>query len=134
MTAGERQARLFLAFGALAAALAVALGAAASHGLRAHLAVHDPAGWFTAALQYHQWHALGLMAVGLAAARFSSRWFVAAGWLLVAGLLLFSGNLYLRSLAGIHELRALTPWGGGAFIAGWLCAALGALGVRRPLD
>ena len=122
----NRQARLFLAVGALAAALAVALGAAASHALRERLAA-DAGGWFAIALQYHQLHALGLMIVGLAAARLPSRWFVAAGWLLIGGLLLFSGNLYLRSLLGIHELRALTPYGGVAFIGGWLCVALGAL-------
>ncbi len=126
----SRHARAFIALGALAAALAVALGAAASHGLRAHLAANDPAGWFATALDYHRWHALGLMLVGLAAARLDSRWFVAAGWLLVAGLLLFSGNLYLRSLFGVHTFHVVTPWGGGAFIAGWLCAAIGALRAR----
>lgn len=126
----NRHARVFLALGALAAALAVALGAAASHGLRAQLAANDPAGWFATALDYHRWNALGLMLVGLAAARFPSRGFVAAGWLLVAGLLLFSGNLYLRSVFGVHALHAVTPWGGAAFIAGWLCAAIGALRAR----
>lgn len=127
----NRHARAFLALGALAAALAVGLGAAASHGLRAHLAANDPAGWFATALDYHRWHALGLMLVGLAAARFPSRGFVAAGWLLVAGLLLFSGNLYLRSVFGVHDFHVVTPWGGVAFIAGWLCAAVGALVARE---
>lgn len=124
-------ARLFVALGALAAALAVALGAAASHGLRGALADPVSAGWFATALQYHQWHAGGLMIVGLAATRFSSRWLVAAGWLLVVGLLLFCGNLYLRSLAGVHDLHAVTPYGGGAFIAGWLCVAIGVLRSDR---
>lgn len=122
----NRPARLFLVIGALAMALVVALGAAASHALRERLAA-DAGGWFAIALQYHQLHALGLMIVGLAAARWPSRWFVAAGWLLIGGLLLFSGNLYLRSLLDMHELRALTPYGGMAFIAGWLCVAIGAL-------
>lgn len=129
---GERSGRVLIAAGALAAALAVALGAAASHGLRAHLAVNDPAGWFATALAYQQWHALALVVVGLAAVRMPSRWFVVAGWLMVAGLLLFCGSLFLRSLAGVHELRALTPWGGGAFIAGWLCVAVGAASAGRP--
>jgi uncharacterized membrane protein YgdD (TMEM256/DUF423 family) len=126
----NRQARLFLVIGALAMALAVALGAAASHALRERLAA-DAGGWFAIALQYHQLHALGLMIVGLAAARSPSRWFIAAGWLLIGGLLLFSGNLYLRSLLGIHELRALTPYGGMAFIGGWLCVVIGALRGSR---
>jgi uncharacterized membrane protein YgdD (TMEM256/DUF423 family) len=123
-------ARWFLALGGIAAALAVALGAAATHGLRELLAANDPAGWFAIALEYHRWHALGLMLVGLAASLFpASRGFAAAGWLLVAGLLLFSGNLYLRSLAGFHALHAVTPFGGGAFILGWLAFVVGALSL-----
>lgn len=127
--------RWFLALGALNSALAVALGAAGMHGLKPYLAAHDPAGWFPTALHYHQLHALGLLAVGLAAARFPAcRWFAWAGWLLLAGIVLFSGNLYLRSIAGIHELHAVTPFGGGAFILAWLLCAAGAVraGAAAP--
>lgn len=42
-----------------------------------------------------------------------------------AGMLLFSGNLYLRSLAGIHTFHAVTPLGGSAFILEWLMFAVG---------
>ena len=121
-------ARWFLALGAINAALAVALGAAATHALRGILASNDPAGWFQTALHYQQFHALGLLVVGLAVARFPGcRWFAWAGWLLLAGIVLFSGNLYLRSIASIHDLHAVTPFGGGAFILGWLVFAVGAL-------
>ncbi|HEX8963079.1 MAG TPA: DUF423 domain-containing protein [Rhodocyclaceae bacterium] len=131
-TSVPRHARWFLALGGIAAALAVALGAAATHGLRGLLAVNDPAGWFPIALEYHRWHAVGLMLAGLAAVAFpSSRWFAAAGWLLAAGLVLFSGNLYLRTLAGVHVFHAVTPFGGGAFILGWLAFAAGALSAGR---
>jgi uncharacterized membrane protein YgdD (TMEM256/DUF423 family) len=95
--------RWLLALGGLNAALAVVLGAGGMHALRATLAANDPAGWFPVALHYHQWHALGLIAVGLAAQRFpANRWFAWAGWLLLVGIFLFSGNLYLRSLAGFR--------------------------------
>jgi uncharacterized membrane protein YgdD (TMEM256/DUF423 family) len=118
--------RWFLALGALNMALNVGLGAAGMHGLKAHLATNDPGGWFQTALQYHQLHALGLMLIGLAVTRFpASRWFAWSGILLLAGIVLFSGNLYLRSIAGIHAFHAVTPLGGGAFILGWLAFALG---------
>lgn len=119
-------ARGFLILGALNMALTVGLGAAGMHGLKAQIAANDPGGWFQTALHYHQLHALGLMVIGLALARFpSSRWFAWSGMLLLAGIVLFSGNLYLRSIAGIHVFHAVTPMGGGAFILGWLMFALG---------
>ena len=126
-------ARLAVALGALAACLAVALGAASAHVLRPLLLANDPAGWFETARRYHELHAIGLIAVGVAIAqRPASRWITAAAVLLAAGIVLFSGSLYLRSLFGIHELRTLTPLGGIAFMAGWIALALGAvLPLRR---
>lgn len=121
-------ARIFLAFGALSAAVSVALGAAAAHALAERLA--NTLVWFQTALQYHQFHALGLVLVGLCALRHPSRWASAAGWLMIAGTLLFSGNLYLRSLADFHALHAVTPFGGAAFILGW--CALAAAVLRAP--
>lgn len=121
-------ATLFLALGALSAAVSVVLGAAAAHALGNLPAAAQS--WFHTALQYQQFHALGLLAVGLIAARLpASRWITAAGWLMALGTLLFSGNLYLRSLADFHALHAVTPFGGGAFIVGWLALAIGV--IRR---
>jgi uncharacterized membrane protein YgdD (TMEM256/DUF423 family) len=78
------------------------------------------------ALTQQQFHSLGLMVVGLAAAALgSSRWLWLAGSLMVAGLLLFSFNLYARNVLGFDALRALVPWGGGAWILAWLCLAMG---------
>lgn len=123
-------ARLFLALGALSAAVSVALGAAASHVLAGRLA--GTIAWFEAALQYQQFHALGLLAVGLIAMRLpSSRWIFASGGLMIAGTLLFSGSLYLRSLFDFHDLRAATPLGGGAFMLAWMALAIGAMGAAR---
>jgi uncharacterized membrane protein YgdD (TMEM256/DUF423 family) len=120
-------ARWFLVLGALNMALTVGLGAAGMHSLKAHLAANDPGGWFQTALHYHQLHALGLLVLGLAVTRIpASRWFAWSGFLLLVGIVLFSGNLYLRSIAGIHVFHAVTPMGGGAFILGWLMFALGA--------
>jgi len=49
-----------------------------------------------------------------------------AGWLFVAGTVLFSFSLYLLALTGIRWLGAITPLGGVAFVAGWVCLALAA--------
>lgn len=122
-------ARLFLFCGALSAAISVALAAAGAHTL-ANLPELSQS-WFRTALQYQQFHALGLLAVGLLALRHASMWLSLAGWLMIAGTLLFSGNLYLRSLADFHELHAVTPFGGGAFILGWLALAVGVLRSKR---
>ena len=119
-------ARILLFLGALSAAASVVLGAAAAHALSAMPA--SAQAWFHTALQYHQFHALGLLAAGLVAAHLpASRWITAGGVLMVAGTLLFSGNLYLRSLADVHALHAVTLFGGGAFILGWLALARGVL-------
>jgi uncharacterized membrane protein YgdD (TMEM256/DUF423 family) len=119
-------ARLLLALGALGAAVSVVLGAAAAHTLAERAAAAQA--WFHTALQYHQFHALGLLAAGLIAAHLpASRWIMAAGALMVVGILLFSGNLYLRSLADYHQCHAVTPFGGGAFILAWLALAIGVL-------
>jgi uncharacterized membrane protein YgdD (TMEM256/DUF423 family) len=45
----------------------------------------------------------------------------------VAGILIFSGSLYVLVFSGIRWLGAITPIGGVAMIAGWVCLALLAL-------
>lgn len=112
---------------ALALAMAVALGAFGAHALRARLAP-DALATYQTAVQYHFWHALGLMAVGILMAQWpADRWLAAAAWLLIAGLLMFSGSLYLLSITGERWLGALTPLGGTAFILAWLLVAWAAL-------
>jgi uncharacterized membrane protein YgdD (TMEM256/DUF423 family) len=84
--------------------------------------------WHTA-VQYHAWHALGLLAVGF---QTEGVWIRAAGWLLVAGIVLFSGSLYALALGAPKGLGALTPFGGVAFIFGWIAFAIGVIYARTP--
>ncbi len=116
--------RLFFGLGSLSAFIAVALGAFAAHGLKARL---DPAmlATFETGVRYQMYHALGLLAVAWAFTRWPGAWVNASGWLLVAGTLLFSGSLYALALTGVRWLGAITPFGGLAFLAGWLCLAWG---------
>jgi uncharacterized membrane protein YgdD (TMEM256/DUF423 family) len=117
--------RLFFALGSASAFLAVAAGAFGAHALRARLSPEYLAVFDTAA-RYQMYHALGLVAVAWAASRWPGPLVQLAGWLFVAGTLLFSGSLYTLSLTGIRWLGAITPLGGAAFLAGWVCLVLSA--------
>ena len=112
-------ARTFLITGALAGMLAVLLGAFGAHALRARL-TPDMLAIYQTGVQYHFWHALGLLAIALTLAHFPAaqglKW---AGGLMLAGILLFSGSLYLLAVTGTRWLGAITPIGGTAFIVAW---------------
>lgn len=120
-------ARTLLVLGALAAMLAVMLGAFGAHGLRARLSA-DMLAIYQTAVQYHFWHALGVLGIGLALLHVpGSGALRAAGWLMLAGIVVFSGSLYLLAATGARWLGAITPAGGVAFIAAWALFAWGIL-------
>jgi len=120
-------AKLFLTLGAVLLAVAVALGAFGAHALKARLSTELLAVYHTA-VQYHFYHALGLLIVGLIAMQLPASGLVrAAGWLMLAGIVLFSGSLYLLTASGMRWLGAITPFGGMAFIGAWLLLALAAV-------
>jgi uncharacterized membrane protein YgdD (TMEM256/DUF423 family) len=120
---------LFWTLGALLGAMGVALGAFGAHGLRSRLTLGQLQ-TFETGVRYHLIHVPVLLLIGwLARSGAGSPWLNAAGWLIVAGTLLFSGSLYLLALTDRRWLGAITPLGGIAFIAGWLCLA--AFGLQR---
>jgi uncharacterized membrane protein YgdD (TMEM256/DUF423 family) len=107
----------------VALAAAVALGAFGAHAFKTRLAP-DALAVYQTAVQYHFWHALGLLGVGVLMVQWPTAQGLAwAAWLLIVGLLLFSGSLYLLALTGERWLGALTPIGGVAFVAAWLVLA-----------
>jgi uncharacterized membrane protein YgdD (TMEM256/DUF423 family) len=118
--------RAFLALGAASAFASVAAGAFGSHALRTRLSP-DLLATFEIGVRYEMYHALGLVAVAWAAARWPGGAVTAAGWLFVAGTVLFSGSLYALALSGVRVLGAVTPFGGLAFLAGWALLAWAAL-------
>jgi len=107
-----------VAAGALNAALAVAAGAFATHGLRERLEVRALEIFETAA-RYHMYHALAMILAGMIAARGAAT----AGWIFLAGIVIFSGSLYALALTDVKLLGAITPFGGLAFLVGWLWLA-----------
>jgi len=118
--------RVFFALGALAGFVGVALGAFAAHGLKSRLDAGMLA-TFEIGVRYQMYHALALLAVAWACTKWPGAWVNASGWLFVAGILVFSGSLYLLALTGVRWLGAITPLGGLAFLAGWICLAWAAL-------
>ncbi|MBI3570845.1 MAG: DUF423 domain-containing protein [Gammaproteobacteria bacterium] len=124
-------ARWFLLLGAANAALAVLLGAFGAHSLKAHLAA-DMLAVYQTGLQYHLFHALGLLAVGFALKQIGdSVWLRRSGWLMLAGIFIFSGSLYLLSITGLRWLGAVTPLGGIAFMAAWILFAVAVMKGRK---
>ncbi len=123
-------ARLFLLLASISGFLAVGLGAFGAHGLRARLTPEMMA-IFQTGVQYHFYHTIALLAVGLFAMHSPQIGLLrVAGWLFVAGILVFSGSLYVLALSGIRWLGAITPIGGTAFLIGWVTLAMAALRLR----
>lgn len=140
--------RSWITLGAALAGLAVVAGAFGAHGLDEHFAAkysedaartiagfEVPASWkylqdYKTATEYHMYHALGLIAVGLLSRVRSSRSLQTAAWAFLAGIVLFSGSLYVLTIAGPRWLGIpwglVTPFGGAAFIVGWIALALAA--------
>jgi uncharacterized membrane protein YgdD (TMEM256/DUF423 family) len=107
-----------VALGAVNAALAVAAGAFAAHGLRERLAPRALEIFETGA-RYHLIHAVAMVLAGILLAR-------GPGWMFQAGIVLFSGSLYALALSDVKVLGAVTPIGGVLFLAGWLWLAISA--------
>lgn len=118
---------IFILLGALSGATGVALGAFGAHALRNRL-TPERQSVFETGVRYELIHALGLVMVGIvSSSNPPGHWLGAAGWLFVAGTILFSGSLYLLVLSDRRWMGAITPFGGIAFILGWLCLAASAI-------
>lgn len=114
----------------------VAFGALGAHALkRAAEGWPDAAerlGWWELGARYHLVHALAVGLVAALAAQGGTRRHTAAAALFTAGVLLFSGSLYAMALTGVRGLGAVTPFGGLAFLGGWVALGLCARAESRP--
>lgn len=99
--------------------LAVALGAFGAHGLKPRLSAEMMQAYKTG-VDYHFYHALGLLLIGVLASTMPSGLLQWSALFLGLGIVLFSGSLYLMAVTGIRWLGAVTPFGGVSFIAGWV--------------
>jgi uncharacterized membrane protein YgdD (TMEM256/DUF423 family) len=120
--------RIFTVLGSIFMLVGVAAGAFGAHALRAHFGrLPDLGPIYETAVRYHLIHGLALFVVAWAAGRWPESGLVNwAGYLLTAGIVIFSGSLYLLALTNTRWLGAITPIGGVAFLAGWLCLLVAA--------
>jgi uncharacterized membrane protein YgdD (TMEM256/DUF423 family) len=117
--------------GAFTAMLAVILGAFGAHLLKDRLST-DALGAYNTGVQYQMYHAIGILLIAVLIERLpSQKLAIWAARLLLIGIVLFSGSLYALALSGVKVMGAITPLGGIAFIAGWICLALAARSVRK---
>ncbi len=117
--------KTFLSLGAINAFLCVALGAFGAHGLKNSLSA-DMLVVFHTAVQYHFYHALALMMIGLILIHFAKSKLIAlSGWLMLLGIILFCGSLYILSLTGVRGLGIVAPLGGFSLLSAWALLATG---------
>ncbi|MCO6429157.1 DUF423 domain-containing protein [Nitrosomonas communis] len=118
--------RIFLMLGTINAFLCVLFGALGAHALK-HTLTPDMLAIFQTGVQYHFYHALGLILVGVVLFNYpQSRLLKLSGWLMFTGIVLFSGTLYSISLTGIRGLSMIAPLGGLSYMSAWLLFAYAA--------
>lgn len=120
----------FLKVAAILGALAVALGAFGAHALKQRT-TEAVISIFETGVRYQFYHVFALLLVGILYKDFTGKWMIYSGWLFIAGIIFFSGSLYLLTCLKMiarpdfNWVGAITPLGGIAFIAGWLCMFTG---------
>ena len=121
--------------GAILGALAVALGAFGAHALKDRLTPYE-LGIFETAVRYQFYHVFALFSVDALAWMARGRGLGAlpelrtSGWAFVIGIVLFSGSLSAIVATGFKKFGIVTPFGGVAFLIGWVSLALAAWRVR----
>lgn len=112
----------FISCGSLLAFLAVAFGAFGAHGLKGVLSPEQLVTYHTA-VDYHMWHAIGLLIIGLLQQHKASAILRKSAYFMLSGTVLFSGSLYALSLTAIKTLGIITPIGGVCLLIAWALLA-----------
>lgn len=115
--------KTIISAGAIFLALAVALGAFGAHALESALTA-DLFQTYNTGVEYHFYHALGLLLVGIISLHSPSKLLNWSALLLGLGIVHFSGSLYVLAFTGIRWIGAITPVGGISFIVGWVLLLL----------
>lgn len=121
------KSKLFIKIAAVLGMLAVVIGAFGAHGLELLLARYGREATFETAVKYHFYHTLAIFLVGVLVSTGKENKFLNYSvYCFLSGILVFSGSLYVLSLTNASWLGAVTPFGGLAFILGWIFLFIGA--------
>jgi uncharacterized membrane protein YgdD (TMEM256/DUF423 family) len=108
-----------LTIAAVSGMTAVMLGAFGAHGLKKVISP-EMLEVFKTGVQYQFYHTFALLAVGIFMHFNTSNALKWAANMFLIGIILFSGSLYALAITNIKLLGIITPFGGVAFIAGWV--------------
>jgi uncharacterized membrane protein YgdD (TMEM256/DUF423 family) len=111
--------KTIIMYAAIFLALAVAIGAFGAHVLESYL-TDELKQTYNTGVDYHFYHALGLLLVGVLSFQNPSKLLNWSALFLGIGIVVFSGSLYILAVTGTKWIGALTPIGGVSFIAGWI--------------
>jgi uncharacterized membrane protein YgdD (TMEM256/DUF423 family) len=117
------QTKLLLTCAGLSLLVAAIAGAVGSHALS--FADERALRSFSTAVEFQLFHGLGIIAVvlmGLVGPGGKLR--AATGWLMLVGAVLFCGSIYAKALGAPAGITAVAPYGGVAFMLGWLLFAI----------
>ncbi len=119
-----------LSLGFFLAALAVILGALGAHTLK-QMVSPQQLEVFKTGVQYHFYHAIGIVCVGFLAKLFPDLHRLdLIVYLFLTGIICFSGSLYAFTIEETMNISKstwigiITPLGGVFFIAGWICLGI----------
>lgn len=128
----QAHAKILLSLAGVSLLGATIAGAVGSHALP--LADAEALNSFETAVRFQFFHGLGVIAIALAGLTGpGGRLRAWAAWLMIAGSLLFCGSIYARALGAPSGIVGVAPYGGVAFMLGWLAfAASPWLGSRQP--
>ena len=120
----------FLMIATLLGALAVILGAFGAHSLK-QVVAENAVNTFETGVRYQFYHVIALLAAGILYKDFANKWIRNAGRFFIIGIILFSGSLYVLTFfvalvkPAASWIGIITPFGGLAFILGWIFLFVG---------
>ncbi len=112
--------KIILLIASALGAVAVMLGAFGAHSFKSILEANGTLETFNTAVKYHFFHTLAMILVALLMDRYASKLLEYSAISMLAGIVLFSGSLYILALSGVTKWGAVAPFGGLAFIIGWV--------------